>query len=140
MVAQKTHRKTIGIFYILALLLWSVCSGASSVSEITDVVCAEQDCYVNHSSAIISVSRHLPTQKYLSARASDTSETLSAARNRGVRPLPRSIRQITSYLFSGSSSANQHALSRMLSVCAIPSHSSCSIIITNYVHRQDGQK
>lgn len=140
MMAQKTYKKSLCLFYILTLLLWCICSGASSVSEITDVVCGEQNCYVNHSFAIISTSRHLPAQKYLSARDSGTSETLSSARNRGIRSLSRTIRQVVSHLFSGNSSAAQHALSGLLLVREIPAHSSCGIIITNYVHRQDGQK
>lgn len=140
MMAQKTYQKTLCLFYILALLLWSICSGASSVSEITDAVCDAQFCYVNHSPAIISKARHLPVQKYLTARDSGTSETLSAARNRSIRPLSRSVRQIAAQLFSCRPSANPHALSGLLSAREIPSHNPCGIIITNYIHRQDGQK
>ena len=83
---------------------------------------------------------HLPSQEYLSVRDSGTSETLSAARNRGVRPLSRSVRQTAAYLFSGMPHANRHALSGLLSIHEIPSHNLCGIIITNYIHRQDGQK
>ena len=140
-MAKKTYKKTLCLFYILTLLLWGVCSGASSVSEITGTVCGVQDCYVNHApSAITQGARHLPSQEYLSVRDSGTSETLSAARNRGVRPLSRSVRQTAAYLFSGMPHANRHALSGLLSIHEIPSHNLCGIIITNYIHRQDGQK
>ena len=141
MMAQKTYRKTLCLFYILTLLLWGVCSGASSVSEITETVCGVQDCYVNRSSsASIQAARHLPSQEYLSVRASGTSETLSAARSRSVRPLSRSVRQAAAYLFSGIPYTNHHALSGLFSVHEIPSHNLCGIIITNYIHRQDGQR
>lgn len=140
MTAHKTYKKTRCLFYILTLLLWSVCSGASSVSEITESVCGVQDCYVNHSSAITSTSKHLPAQKYLTARGSGTSETLSAVRNRSVRTLSRSVRQIASHLFSGISSVNQYTLFGLFLAHEIPSHNSCGIIIANYIHRQDGQK
>lgn len=140
MMAQKTYQKTLCLFYILALLLWSVCSGASSVAEIADAVCGAQHCYVNHTPAIISKARHLPAQKYLSARDSGTSETLSALRSRNIRPLSRSVKQIAAQLFSCSPSANHHALSGLLLTHEIPSHNPCGIIITNYIHRQDGQK
>lgn len=140
MMARKTYRKKLCLFYILALLLWSLCSGASSVSEITDAVCGSQDCYVNHSSAITSTARHLPTQKYLSMRDSGISETFSSARKSGVRTLSRTVRQITAHLLPGSLFAGQHALSGLFLAHKIPSHRLCGIIITNYIHRQDGQK
>lgn len=140
MMARKTYRKNLCLFYILTLLLWSLCSGASSVLEITDVVCGLQNCYVNHSSAITSTSKHFPAQKYLSARDSGTVETLSAARNRSARTLSRTVRQVTAHLFSGNPSAGQHALSGLFLAQKIPSHRLCGIIITNYIHRQDGQK
>lgn len=140
MMARKTYQKTLCLFYILTLLLWSVCSGASSVSEITDAVCGMQGCYVNHSSAITSTSRHLPAQKYLSARASGTTETLSTARNRSARTLSRAVRHLSAHLFSGSPSANQYALSGLFLTHKIPSHNLCGIIIADYIHRQDGQK
>lgn len=139
-MAHKTYQKTLCLFYILTLLLWSVCSGASSVSEITDAVCGRHDYYVNHSSAITSASRHLPAQKFLSARDSGTVETLSAARKNSARTLSRYVRQITAHLFPGSLSAGQHALSGLFLAQKIPSHRLCGIIIANYIHRQDGQK
>lgn len=140
MMARKTYRKNLCLFYILLLLLWNVCSSASSVLETTGAVCGVQDCYVNHSSAILSTAKHFPAQKYLSARDSGTSETLSAARNRSVRTLSRTVRQIASHLFSGISSVNHYTLSGLFLAREIPSHNSCGIIIANYIHRQDGQK
>ena len=140
MMAHKTYKKTLCLFYILIRLLWSVCSGASSVSEITDTVCGMQDCYVNHSSVITSTSRHLPAQKYLSVRDSGTAETLSAARKSDARTLSRTVKQIATHLFPGSLSADQHALSGLILAYKIPSHRLCGIIIANYIHRQDGQK
>lgn len=140
MMARKTYQKSLCLFYILLLLLWSVCSGASSVSEITDVVCGVQECYVNHSSAVTSMSRHLPAQKYLSARDFGSSETLSVSRNRSVRTLSRSVRQISLHLLFNHPSANPRILSGMFLAHRIPLHNPCGIIITDYIHRQDGQK
>lgn len=140
MATQKTYKKTLCLIYILTLFLWGLCSGASSVSEITETVCDAQNCYVNHSSAITSAARHLPVQEYLSARDSGTPETLSAARNRSVRPLSRSVRQIASHLFSDIPLANLQACSGLLIVHEIPSHNPCGIKITNYIHLKDGQK
>lgn len=140
MMAQKTYRKTLCLIYILTLLLWGICSGVSSVSEITETVCGAQEHYVNHFSAITSAARHLPSQEYLSARDTGAPETLSAARNRSVKPLSRSVRQIASHLFSGSQLSDPHALRGLFSVHEIPSHSPCGIIITNYIHQKDGQK
>lgn len=140
MATQKTYRKTLCFIYILTLFLWGICSGASSVSEITETVCGAQEYYVNHPSAITSASRHLPTQEYLSARDSGAPETLSAARNRSVRPLSRSVRQIAAHLFSGNPLSNPHALSGLFLAREIPSHNPCGIIITNYIHLKDGRK
>lgn len=140
MMAQKTYRKTLCFLYILTLLLWGICSGASSVSEIGETVCGEPGCYVNHSATITSAARHFPAQEYLSMRHSDSSETLSAAENRGQRLLARSVRQIASYLLCGDSSTGMHALYGLLLAREIPAHSPCGIIITNYMHLKDGQK
>lgn len=140
MTAQKTYTKKLCIFYILALLLWGACSGASSVSEITETVCGGQNCYVNHSTAMISAGRHLPAQKYLSARDFGAQETLSTVRNRSVRPLSRSVRQIAACLFPDNLSANHHVLTGLLQAREIPSHSPYGIIIANYIHLKDGQK
>lgn len=128
MATKKTYRKTLCLIYIMTLFLWGICSGASSVSEITEAVCDAQNCYVNHSSAITSAARHLPAQKYLSAR------------NTGARPLSRSVRQIASHLFSDIPIANLQARSGLLIVHEIPSHNPCGIKITNYIHLKDGQK
>ena len=87
-----------------------------------------------------STSKHFPAQKYLSARNSGTVETLSAARNRSAKTLSRTVRQVTAHLFSDSPSAGQYALSGLFLAQKIPSHRLCGIIITNYIHRQDGQK
>lgn len=140
MATKKTYRKTLCLIYIMTLFLWGICSGASSVSEITEAVCDAQNCYVNHSSAITSAARHLPAQKYLSARNTGAPETLSAARNTGARPLSRSVRQIASHLFSDIPIANLQARSGLLIVHEIPSHNPCGIKITNYIHLKDGQK
>ena len=140
MMAKKTYQKTLCLFYILTLFLWGICSGASSVSEITETVCDTQNCYVNHSSAITSASRHLPAQEYLSARDSGAPEALSTARNRSVRPLSRSVKQIASHLFSDNPLANLQARSGLFMVHEIPSHNPCGIKITNYIHLKDGQK
>lgn len=140
MATQKTYRKTLCLIYILTLFLWGIFSGASSVSEITETVCGAQNCYVNHSSAITSAARHLPTQEYLSARDSGAPETLSAARNRSVRPMSRTVRQITAHLFSDTLLTTLHAHSGLLMVREIPSYIPCGIIITNYIHLKDGQK
>ena len=140
MTAQKTYRKTLCFIYILTLFLWGICSGVSSVSEITESVCGAQNCYVNHTSVITSAARHLPAQKYLSARDSSAPETLSAVRNRSVKPLSRSVRQITASLFSDNALAILPACSGLLMAREIPSHNPCSIIITNYIHLKDGQK
>lgn len=140
MTTQKTYRKTLCFLYILILLLWGVCSGASSIAEITESFCSEPECYVNYSAAITSAGRHLPAQEYLSVRNSNPSESLSDAGNRSQRHLTRSVRQIATYLYFGDSSEDLHALFGLLSVREIPAHSPCSIIITNYIHHKDGQK
>lgn len=140
MTAKKAFEKIRCLFYILTLFLWSICSGASSVSEITETVCGAPDCYVNSSAAITSAGRHLPAQEYLSARDFGAPETLSAARNRSVRPLSRSVRQIVSHLFSDNPLTNLHTPSGLLMVREIPAHNLCGIKITNYIHLKDGQK
>lgn len=140
MMAQKTYRKTLCLIYILTLFFWGICSGASSVSEIAETVCGEQDCYVNHSAVITSAARHIPAQEYLSMRHSNPSETLSAGENRVQRHLTRSVRQIAALLLSNDSSAGSPALSGLLLAREIPAHSSCGITITNYIHLKDGQK
>lgn len=140
MTAKKTYQKTLCLIYILTLLLWGICSGASSVSEISEVVCGEQECYVNHFAVITSAARHLPAQEYLSMRDSSTAETLSAAGTRSTKLLSRSVRQIAAPLFPGSLSSDIPALSGLLLVHEIPSHNPCGIIITDYIHRKDGQK
>lgn len=105
------------------------------------MVCGEQECYVNHSSAVITSSaRHLPAQEYLSMRDFGTTETLSAAENRSLRHLTRSVRQAASYLLSNESSAGMHVLSGLFLAREIPVHSPCGIMITNYIHLKDGQK
>lgn len=145
MMAQNTYRKTLCFCYILILLLWGVCIGASSVSEIAGAVCGEQVCYVNHGfaihdSAITSLAKHLPAQEYLSVRDLGTTESLSAAGNRGIKLLSRSVRQIAAHLFPINSSAGIHTFSGLLLAREIPVHNPCGIIITNYIHLKDGQK
>lgn len=142
MMAQKTYRKALCLIYILTLFLWGICSGASSVSEIAETVCSEQDCYVNHSATavITSAARHLPAQEYLSVRDLGPSETLSAAGHRNTRLLSRSIRQIAAQLLFDDPASGKPALSGLLSAREIPAHSPCGMIITNYLHLKDGQK
>lgn len=140
MMAQKPYRKTLCFFYILILLLWGVCCGASSVSEIAGTVCDADSCYVNRSATITSSARHLPAQEYLSVRDLGTTETLAAAGGRSTRLLSRSIRQTASHLFSGNTSAGLHTLYGLFLTREIPVHSPCGIIITNYIHLKDGQK
>lgn len=150
MMAQKPYRKTLCFFYILILLLWGVCSGASSVSEVSAALCAGQECYVNHNSVIphsvnhgsviTSSARHLPAQEYLSVRDLGTTETLAAAGSRSTRLLSKSIRQLASHLFPGNTSAGLHTLCGLFLAREIPAHSPCGILITNYIHLKDGQK
>lgn len=145
MMAQNTYRRTLCFCYILILLLWGVCSGASSVSEIAGAVCGEHTCYVNHSfaihsSAITSSAKHLPAQEYLSVRDFGTTESLSAAGSRSTRLLSRSVRQIAAHLFLIDSSVGIRTFSGLLWAREIPVHNPCGIIITNYIHLKDGQK
>lgn len=137
----KNYTQKISLCYILILLLWGVVSSAAYTTEIADVVCTSDDCYVNHSSATIGpVGRTFPSQKYLSARNFGAQETVSAARSRQIRPLPRTVRNIVAALFHGSLLMGTFFSSRQWKERCVPSHCFCSIIIANYIHHQDGQK
>ena len=126
---QKNYTLKISLYYILLLLLWSVFSSAAYTTQIAGTVCASDDCYVNHSSAISSVGRTFPSQKYL-----------SAARGRHIKPLPRTIRNIIAALLYGSLLISTFFSGRQLKEQSAPSHRFRAIIIINYIHNQDGQK
>lgn len=138
---QKPYQQKICLFYILILLLWGTVSSAASASEMTGMFCGEEECYVNRSpSAITSAGQTFPSQKYLSARDFGGQQTVSAAKGRSNRPLLRSVRNHFTVLCKDVLSF--HALFCLESFWGhgIPSHCSCSIMITNYIHQQDGQK
>lgn len=137
---QKNYTLKISLYYILLLLLWSVFSSAAYTTQIAGTVCASDNCYVNHPSAISSVGRTLPSQKYLSARNLCVSETVSAARGRHIKPLPRTIRNIIAALLYGSLLISTVFSGRQLKEQSAPSHRFRAIIIINYIHNQDGQK
>jgi len=139
-MSLKNYTPKISLCYILILLLWGVVSSAAYTTEIADVACASDDCYVNHSSAISPVGRTFPSQKYLSARNLGVQETVSAARGRHIRPLPRTVRNIIAALFYGSLLMGSFFSSGRLKEQGVPSHRFCGIIIANYIHHQDGQK
>lgn len=141
-MTQKVHKKSLCLFYILILLFWSVISGTASASEITGFVCAGSNCYVNHASSttLTSLNKRLPIRENLSAHDSENTETLSAAGSQRVRPLSRSVRHAAAELISGNSSANLSAVYGQFHRQHISVHSLCGIIITNYIHHQDGQK
>lgn len=141
-MTQKVHKKSLCLFYILILLFWSVISGTASASEITGLVCAGSDCYVNHpsSTTLASLDKRLPIRETLSARDSEGTETLSAAGSQRIRPLSRSVRHAAAELISGDSSANLSAICGQFHLLTRSVHSLCGITITKYIHHQDGQK
>lgn len=141
-MTQKFCKKTLCLFYILALLFWSVISGVSSTSEITGLVCGESDCYVNHSfsTTLASLDKRLPLHENVSVRDSEGPETLSATGSQRIRPLSRSVRHAAADLISSNSSAGLSAVCGQFHRQHISVHSLCGIIITNYIHHQDGQK
>lgn len=142
-MTEKTRKKTLCLFYILILLFWNVISGASSASEMTGVVCAESECYVNQLAAatLTSMDKRLPAREHMSARDSEGPESLSATGAQRIRPLSRSVRHaaIDHFLFCDSS-ASLYALFGQFRRQTISVHSLCGIIITDYIHHQDGQK
>lgn len=139
---EKTCKKSLCLIYILTLLFWSVISGSVSASEITGVVCGESDCYVNHISptTLISLDKRLPLRENLSARGSEGLETLSATGSQRMKPLSRSVRHTAANLIPCHSYGNLYAIGRQFHQHQIAIHSLCGIIITNYIHHQDGQK
>lgn len=141
-MADKPRKKTLCLFYILILFFINVISGASSASEITGSVCAGNEYYVNHmvSTTLTSMDKRLPARECMSTRDSEGPETLSATGSQRVRPLSRSVRHAAIDLFSCNSTAGLYALSGQLHRHTISVHSLCGIIITDYIHHQDGQK
>lgn len=139
MFFQKNNKK-VCLFYILILLLWGTVSSTTSISELTDTVCDLQDCYVNHSSAITPLGNTFPSQEYLSARNLGAQETVSVVRGRSIRPLTRSVRNLAAILCSGTLLSGIAVFSRHFSGQEILSHCLCGIVITNYIHDQDGHK
>lgn len=138
---QKKYGKRICLFYVLVLLLWGILPCVFSVSEMAVAVCGEEECYVNHKSASISpVTRNFPAEEYLAARDFSAQETMSAARGRSIRPVSRSVRQIAVLLFKDGRRADTHSAFRHFLRRETVSHCLCGIIITNYIHQQDGQK
>lgn len=138
----KSGKSILSLFYILTLLFWSVISGVFSASEISGVVYGENECYVNHASSttLVSLDKRLPAREQMSTRNSEGPETLSAAGGQRIKPLSRSVRHTAADLFVCASSANPYALSGQLHRHTISVHSLCGIIITDYIHHQDGQK
>lgn len=142
-MAGKPCKKTLCLFYILILFFINVISGASSASEITGAVCAGNGYYVNHivSTTLTSMDKRLPTREHMSTRDSEGPEALSATGSQRIRPLSRSVRHAAmDHLFSCGFSTNLYALSGQLHRHTISVHSLCGIIITDYMHHQDGQK
>lgn len=141
---QKTCRKNLCLFYILILFFWSAVSATTAASEMTDFFgspdFASSECDANHSSvALTPMGRSFPSQEYLSARDFGVQESVSTARGRSARPLPRSVRNadvlFPDSLFSGAFLSFAH-----FSEYKIPSYRFCNIMITNYIHDQDGHK
>lgn len=136
----KNSTKKLCLFYILILFLWGTVSATTSASEMADYICSAQERYVNHSSSIVPLGKTFPSQEYLSLRNTGTQETVSVAKGRNIRPLPRSVRNITALLSFHNLFSNTSVFSGRFTGQEIPSHSFCGIIITNYIHAQDGQK
>lgn len=140
MISEK-HGKKICLLYILVLLLWGVLPCAFSASEMAGAVCDVEECYVNHKTAAISsVANHFPGEEYLAARDFSTQETMSAARGRSIRLVSRSVRHMAVQIFVDGLRANIPSAFRHFLRCETVSHCLCGIIITNYIHQQDGQK
>ena len=137
---QKTCSKKICLFYILILFLWGAVSSTTSALEMADCLCDAQECYVNHSSTIQPLGKTFPSQAFLSARNFGAQETVSAARGRNIKPLSRSVRNTTAVLFTGIVFSGIFVFSVHIVGREILSHCLCGMIITNYLHRQDGQK
>lgn len=141
-MTYKPCQKTLCLFYILVLFFLNVISGAASASEMTGFVCAENECYVNHAASITltSMDKRLPAREHVTTRESEAQETLSSNVSQRVRLLSRSVRYAAIDLFSCNFTAGLYALSGQFHRHTISVHSLCGIIITNYIHHQDGQK
>lgn len=141
-MTDKPCKKTLCLFYILVLFFLNVISGVASASEMTGFVCAESECYVNHvvSTTLTSMDKRLPAREHVTARDSEGPETLSATGSQRVRLLSRSVRHAAIDLFSCNSAAGLYALFGQFHRHTISVHSLCGIIITDYIHHQDGQK
>ena len=138
---RKKFNKKLCLFYILILFLWGVLPGAVSAPEIAGVVCGSEECYVNQEAASISpVTKHFPAEEYLSVQDFGTQETMSAARNRNVRQVFRSVRHIVLHLSSNDLQSGTHSAFRQILQRETAPYCLCGIIITNYIHHQDGQK
>lgn len=139
MLLRKFTQK-LSLFYILILFFWGIISASSFTVEMSDIIHAAEESYVNHSSAIIPLDRTFPSQKYLSARNFNAQETVSVPKGRHIRPLPRTARNIIAALFYGSLLSGIFFYLRRPKEQEVPAHNFCAIIITNYMHHQDGQK
>lgn len=139
MLLKKYDRK-ICLFYILILFLWGTVSAVTSVTESAEFVYDAQKNYVNRPSTITSMSNTFPSQEYLSSRSINAQETVSVTRGRSIRPLSRSIRNITPLLYTGILFAGIAVFLRHFTGQEILSHCLCGIVITQYIHAQDGQK
>lgn len=140
MLLRKLTQK-LSLFYILILFFWGIISASSFAVEMSDMIRATEECYASHSSAaIMPLSRTFPTQKYLSARNFNAQETVSVPKGRRIRPLPRTVRNVIAALFYGSLLTGIFCSFQRSKRQQIPSHRFCAIIITNYIHNQDGLK
>lgn len=138
---QKEYGKRFCLFYILILFLWGVLSCAFSASEMAGIVCDNDGSYVNQRTTSISQNtRHFPAEEYLATRDFGAQETMSAARGRSIRPVSRSVRHVAIQLFADGLRTNTYAAFRHFWRQETASHCLCGIIITNYIHQQDGQK
>lgn len=136
----RKYAKKLCLFHILLLFFWGTVSAVTPVTEMANFVCDASGNYVNHSSVLTSLGSTLPSQEYLSARNTNAQETVSVARGRSIRPQPRSARNITTFLYTGVLFAGISIFSRRFINREILSHCLCGIVITQYIHAQDGQK
>lgn len=138
---KKEYGKRFCLFYILILFLWGVLSCAFSASEMAGIVCDNDGSYVNQRTTSISQNTgHFPAEEYLATRDFGAQETMSAARGRSIRPASRSVRHVAIQLFADGLRTNTYAAFRHFWRQETASHCLCGIIITNYIHQQDGQK
>lgn len=138
---QKEYSKRFCLFYILILLLGGILPCAFSASEMAGVFCDEEICYVNHKTTLVSpIRKHFPAEEYLATRDFSTQESMAAAKGRSIRPVSRSVRHIAIQLFVNGLRINTHSAFQYYWRQETASHCLCGIIITNYIHQQDGQK